>query len=107
MSGGSSGAGIKEGLRRTLRDLSRLHGVSGFEQAVVRYTRERFEPLVEEVETDRYGNVTAVKCGRQPKPLLMVSAHMDEIGFIVKGIAKAATPIQSLLQHCRAAMAPR
>lgn len=77
---------IKEGLRQTLRDLSGLHGVSGFEQAVVRYTRQRFEPLVDEVEIDRYGNVTAVRRGREPKPLLMVSAHMDEIGFIVKGI---------------------
>lgn len=77
---------IKDGLRRTLRELSGLHGVSGFEQAVVRYTRQRFGVLVDEVETDRYGNVTAVKRGRQAGPVLMISAHMDEIGFIVKGI---------------------
>lgn len=86
MSGSGTNEHIKEGLRQTLRDLSGLHGVSGFEQAVVRYTRQRFEPLVDEVETDRYGNVTAVKRGRKAAPLLMISAHMDEIGFIVKGI---------------------
>ena len=86
MSGNGSNERIKEGLRRTLRDLSRLYGISGFEQAVVRYTRERFAPLADEIETDRYGNVTAVKHGREPRPRLMVSAHMDEIGFIVKGI---------------------
>jgi putative aminopeptidase len=77
---------IRDGLRQTLRDLSGLHGVSGFEQAVVRYTRQRFGAVVEEVETDRYGNVTAIKRGRQQAPVLMISAHMDEIGFIVKGI---------------------
>lgn len=77
---------LKEGLKRTLRDLSGLHGVSGFEQAVVRYMRQRFDALADEIETDRYGNVTAVKRGHQPAPLLMISAHMDEIGFIVKGI---------------------
>lgn len=86
MSGSDTDERIKEGLRQSLRDLSRLHGVSGFEQAVVRYTRQRFEGLVDEVESDGYGNVTAVKRGRQPAPLLMISAHMDEIGFIVKGI---------------------
>ena len=77
---------IKEGLRQTLRDLSGLHGVSGFEQSVVRYTRQRFATVVEQVETDRHGNVTATKRGHQHAPVLMISAHMDEIGFIVKGI---------------------
>lgn len=79
---------LKEGLKQTLRDLSGLHSVSGFEQAVVRYVQQRFEPLVDEVETDTYGNVTAVKRGRQAAPLLMLSAHIDEIGFIVKGIER-------------------
>ncbi|KRQ96844.1 M42 family metallopeptidase [Bradyrhizobium valentinum] len=86
MSGSGDNERIKEGLRQTLHDLSTLHGVSGFEQAVVRYTRQRFEPLVKRVETDSYGNVTAVKSSRHEAPVLMISAHMDEIGFIVKSI---------------------
>jgi len=77
---------IKGKLKQTLRDLSHLHGISGFEQSVVGYTQQRFKDLVESVETDRYGNVTATKRGRQNAPRLMISAHMDEIGFIVKGI---------------------
>lgn len=78
---------IKTGLKRTLNDLSRLHGISGFEQSVVRYTQTRFGEYVDDVETDRYGNITATKRGRATTaPRLMVSAHMDEIGFIVKGI---------------------
>jgi endoglucanase len=76
----------KAELKTTLRDLSALHGISGFEQAVVRYTRDRVAGLVDEFDLDRYGNITATKRGRHKNPVLMISAHMDEIGFIVKGI---------------------
>jgi len=86
MNGGTEDSRIKDELRHTLHDLACLHGISGFEQQVCRYVRQRFRTLVEEVEIDRYGNVTATKRGRQSTPRLMISAHMDEIGFIVKGI---------------------
>jgi putative aminopeptidase len=76
----------KAALKKTLRDLTALHGISGFEQAVVRYTRDRIKPVVDEVEIDRYGNVTGTRRGKCEHPVLMISAHMDEIGFIVKGI---------------------
>ena len=77
---------IKDALRETLRDLVALHGVSGFEQSLVQYFRERVKGLADAVEVDRYGNVTATRRGRQDRPRLMISAHLDEIGFIVKGI---------------------
>ncbi|HXJ82391.1 MAG TPA: M20/M25/M40 family metallo-hydrolase, partial [Candidatus Methylomirabilis sp.] len=32
------------------------------------------------------GNVTAIKRGRQERPRLMLAAHLDEIGFIVKAV---------------------
>jgi putative aminopeptidase FrvX len=79
-------AGTKEALRATLSDLVALHGVSGFEQPLVAYFRERVAGLADRVDVDRYGNVTAVKRGRHDRPRLMLSAHLDEIGFIVKGI---------------------
>ena len=77
---------IKDALRDTLKDLVALHGAPGFEQSLVQYFRRRVEPLVDAVEVDRYGNVTATRRGRQDRPRLMISAHLDEIGFIVKGI---------------------
>src|SRR5215813_14310436 len=76
----------KEGLRATLADLTALHGAPGFEQPLVQYFRRRVAGLADSVEVDRYGNVTATKNGRQAHPRLMVSAHLDEIGFIVKAI---------------------
>src|SRR5215468_11236861 len=77
---------IKDALRDTLRDLVALHGAPGFEQSLVQYFRQRVAGLADTVETDRYGNVTATRRGRQDRPRLMISAHLDEIGFIVKGI---------------------
>src|SRR5262245_31972521 len=76
----------KDGLRTTLRELVALHGVSGFEQPLVAFFRKRVTGLADQVDVDRYGNVTAVKRGRHDRPRLMLSAHLDEIGFIVKGI---------------------
>lgn len=81
-----SGDARKSALKATLRDLGALHGVSGFEQPLVAYFRQRVEGLVDQVEVDRYGNVTAIKRGRQEQPRLMLAAHLDEIGFIVKGV---------------------
>jgi putative aminopeptidase len=76
----------REGLRATLADLTALHGAPGFEQPLVKYFQRRVAGLADRVEVDRYGNVTATKDGRQSHPRLMLSAHLDEIGFIVKGI---------------------
>lgn len=87
MNGAKARKHIKDGLKQTLNDLSRLHGISGFEQEVVRYTQQRFSEAVEDVEVDHYGNITATKQGRrEDAPRLMISAHMDEIGFIVKAV---------------------
>jgi putative aminopeptidase len=76
----------KDGIRESLRDLVALHGAPGFEQSPAAYFQKRVEGLADTVEMDRYGNVTAVKRGRHEHPRLMISAHLDEIGFIVKGI---------------------
>jgi putative aminopeptidase len=77
---------MKDALKATLRDLSTLHGVSGFEQQLVEYFRKRVTGLVDEVQVDRYGNVTAIRRGQQERPRLMLAAHLDEIGFIVKAV---------------------
>lgn len=77
---------MKSALKETLRDLVALHGAPGFEQPLVQYFRKRAAGLVDRLEVDRYGNVTAVRQGRQQRPRLMLSAHLDEIGFVVKGI---------------------
>ncbi|MCI0547754.1 MAG: M20/M25/M40 family metallo-hydrolase [Candidatus Rokubacteria bacterium] len=76
----------KESLRTTLRDLMALHGAPGFEQSPVQYFQKRVAALADQVEVDRYGNVTATRRGRHERPRLMLSAHLDEIGLIVKAV---------------------
>lgn len=73
-------------LQSILRDLTALVGPSGFEHDVVQYIVNRVRPLVDEVRVDGIGNVIAVKRGGHPGPNLLVSTHMDEVGFVIKKI---------------------
>ena len=85
-SSGRHDQATKESLRTTLRDLMALHGAPGFEQSLVQYFQKRVGALADQVDVDRYGNVTATKRGRHEHPRLMISAHLDEIGLIVKAV---------------------
>lgn len=60
---------------------------SGFETSVARTAMELLRPLVDEVYQDRLGNVIGMRrCGREGAPLLLLDAHLDEIGLIVTGV---------------------
>jgi putative aminopeptidase FrvX len=70
-----------------LLDLMRLPGLAGHEQPVAAYLRERFLPLADEVRTDTLGNLIATVHGSDPDaPTVMLFAHMDSLGFIVRRI---------------------
>ena len=68
-----------------LRRLSDAFGPSGFEDDVREIVVELVTPLVDEVRVDRLGNVIATKRGRRDEVLLL-DAHMDEVGFLVSYI---------------------
>jgi putative aminopeptidase FrvX len=67
-----------------LQMFSDAHGMSGYEDDVAALLREQMAPLVDEVHTDKMGNVIGIRSGEGPK--VMVAAHMDEIGLIVSHI---------------------
>ena len=67
-----------------LRELLEARGISGYEDDVRAIVAREIGPLVDEVRTDRIGNLIARRQGDGPKLLLL--AHMDEIGFVVKHI---------------------
>lgn len=76
-----------------LRILSDTPGVSGFEERVQQIVAAELEPVCDEVWTDRIGNVIGLKratCTAEgATPLkVMIAAHADEIGFMVKHIDK-------------------
>lgn len=82
--------GDRESLRRRikelLRELSGLDGVSGHEHAVVSRLSELLQPHAEALTVDPYGNVLARVNDEGRGPSLMVAAHSDEIGALVKSI---------------------
>lgn len=70
---------------RLIASLSDAFGVAGFEDEVREVIRESISPYVDEIRTDVLGNLIAVRNGKS-KRTLMLDAHMDEVGFIVKWI---------------------
>ncbi|HVC83204.1 MAG TPA: M42 family metallopeptidase [Chloroflexota bacterium] len=68
-----------------LKRLCETPGVAGHEDALRAVVREELGPLVDEVRTDPLGNVIAIKRGTAQRSV-MLAAHMDEIGFIVKWV---------------------
>ena len=78
-------------LRALLEKLSNEIGVSGRERAVRALVKSEIEGLVDRLEVDALGNLITYKAGDGPEPRLrvMLSAHMDEVGFMITKIEKS------------------
>ena len=75
-------------LSENLEKLSNASGVVGREEEVRNLMVELMKPHVDEVCLDKLENVIAVKKGRKNAPKVMLAAHMDEIGLMVKTVNK-------------------
>ena len=69
-----------------LQELDELHGVSGDEELVANYLAEHMQPITDEYFQDNLGNLIFIKKGTDPNFKVMLSAHMDEIGYVVRYI---------------------
>lgn len=70
-----------------LKDLTQTFGVSGFEKEVAKLIINEIKSYCDDVMVDSIGNVIALKKGiGENKKRIMVSGHMDEIGFAVLGV---------------------
>jgi endoglucanase len=67
-----------------LKRFSDAHGLSGYEDEVAALLQSEMQPLVDEVTTDRMGNVIGIRAG--DGPAVMIAAHMDEIGLMVQHV---------------------
>lgn len=70
-----------------LEKLVNTPSLSGYEQEVQHLFREKMRPLVQKVETDVMGNVFAT-LNPDGSPKIMLAAHCDETGMMVKYISK-------------------
>jgi endoglucanase len=77
---------VIEALRSDLAALTALHAPAGAEQPVIARLRDLFQPLVDTIEIDHMGNLTATIEGEAGAPHIVVSAHADEIGAVVASI---------------------
>jgi endoglucanase len=69
---------------KMLRDLSEAPGVSGYEEPAAQVFMKFLRPYCDELQRDNLGGVIAVKKGTAASPRVMIDAHLDEIGFMVK-----------------------
>lgn len=72
-------------LEQKLQTLSDAFGVAGFEDEVREVLHGMASPYADTCETDVLGNLT---CSRGSGDAVMVDAHMDEVGFMVRWIEK-------------------
>lgn len=71
-------------MRELLKKLAEAHGVSGYESEIREIVEAEITPYVDEIKTDGLGNLIATRKGK--KPSVMIAAHLDEIGLMVKHI---------------------
>jgi tetrahedral aminopeptidase len=82
-----------------LKRLTETPGTSGREEQVRALVVSELTPLVDDLRVDAMGNVIAVKRG-SGNTKVMLAAHMDEIGFIVKHIdSKGYLRVQPIGGH--------
>ena len=77
-------------LFKQLQTLTETPAPSGFEHKIAPVIEELWESYVDEITTDRVGNLIAVKRGQgdEPRPRILLAAHMDEIGLMVADIVE-------------------
>ncbi|EKF85029.1 M42 family metallopeptidase [Methanobacterium formicicum] len=75
-------------MKQLLEKLSNASGVSGFEDEVRNLMLEELKGHVDDLDVDNMGNLIATKNGKPDGKKVMLAAHMDEIGLMVRYIDK-------------------
>ena len=74
-----------------LKHYSDLCAAAGDESAMRERIRRDIGDSVDDVSVNPLGNLTAVKGGKARRRTLLLTAHMDEVAFMVKSIEKNGT----------------
>jgi endoglucanase len=76
-------------LADTLIKLDNSFGVTGDEEETAEVLKEEMRGLYDEYFADAQGNQIYVRYGENRDKRVLLAAHMDEIGYIIKSIGKA------------------
>lgn len=73
-----------------LKDLISAPGLSGYEMPVRGLIEAAWSPFTDEISTSRLGSLHAIRrgVGPEPRPSLLLAAHMDAIGLMVTGLVE-------------------
>ena len=74
-------------VERLLEELTNAYGPTGFEGPVRAIMQRELSQLSDNMETDGMGSLIAHLRGGSDAPRIMMAAHMDEVGLMVKYIA--------------------
>lgn len=102
---------MKDSLSRLTSELMLIPGLSGYEGRVRRYLRDALGELGLQSHTDGLGNLVATIDGSPEAPSVMLFAHMDQLGLVVRkieadglvrverlgGVPEKALPAQAVL----------
>ena len=75
-------------MKDLLKKLSNAPGISGFEDEVRDLMIAELKDYADEINVDPLGNMIAVRKGNASSTKIMLAAHMDEIGLMVRYIDK-------------------
>ena len=71
---------------KLLAQICEVAGAPGHEQRVREIVLKNIDGIADQIEQDNLGNIYAIKKGKDSSKRVMIAAHMDEIGFMVKHI---------------------
>lgn len=71
---------------KTIKELCLIPGLSGYEDNVRKYLEAKLDENKLEHQNDILGNLICTLPGKKELPSIMLFAHMDQLGFIVKKI---------------------
>ncbi|HSQ27550.1 MAG TPA: M20/M25/M40 family metallo-hydrolase [Anaerolineales bacterium] len=81
-----------------LKQLITAPGLSGYETPVRSMIEQTWQPLVDEVHASRLGSLHALRKGNlpEPRPSILLAAHMDAIGLMVNGVVDGFLRLTSI-----------
>jgi endoglucanase len=81
-----------------LKSLISAPGISGHEAPVCTIIQEAWAPLTHKLTVSRLGSLHGLRHGTaaEPRPSILLSAHMDAIGLMVKGITEGFLELTSV-----------
>ena len=72
-----------------LRELCLVFGPTGCEDGVADFIKAQIDGVCDKAHTDRLGNLLAlIGSGDSKRQRIMISAHMDEVGFMVNQVTE-------------------